>query len=105
MDNIIQNIIHIDKNAVEMRKKVDNEIMQRKAEIDKRIENLKYNIIDKKQKELEKRKQDEFKNIDIQEKNIIKSYRDEAEKLENKYKMIKKKFIKDVYENLLFKDR
>lgn len=97
---VIQNIIHIDKNAVELRKKIDEEVEIKKKELEKKIENLKFNILDKKEIEIKKIQDEELKKIMKEEENIIKGYEVEAEKMENKYKMIKEKFIKEVYKDL-----
>lgn len=97
---VIQNIIHIDKNAVELRKKVDEEVEIKKKELESKIGNLKINILEKKEIEIKKYENEELKKIIKEEENILKGYKLEAEKLENKYKMIKDKFIKEVYKDL-----
>ncbi|MCX7950897.1 MAG: hypothetical protein N2594_02985 [Clostridiales bacterium] len=100
IEMVIQNIIHIDKNAVELRKKIDEEVEIKKKELEKKIENLKVNILDKKEIEIKKIQDEELKKIIKEEKSILKGYEVEAEKMENKYKMIKEKFIKEVYKDL-----
>lgn len=103
---VIQNIIHIDKNAVELRKKIDEEVAIKKKELERKIENLKFNILDKKEIEIKKYKNEELKKIIKEEESIVKGYELEAYKMENKYKMIKEKFIKEVYKDLFnYEDR
>jgi hypothetical protein len=70
LEGIIKNIIHIDKNAVEMRERFKNEIENKKRQIGEEIERLKREIIDERLNEIAK-----------EEEEIIVLAKKEAEKL------------------------
>jgi hypothetical protein len=106
VEKIIQNIIHIDRSAEELRKKVDEDVGRKKVEFNRKIEIMKNEIVDKKINELQNIKDREMKIIQNEEKKIIEMYNSKADGIEGKYSLIKQEFLKEVYSDIfLEKDR
>ncbi|MBZ4663058.1 MAG: hypothetical protein JG776_740 [Caloramator sp.] len=106
VEKVIQNIIHIDRSAEELRRKVNEDVGRKKAEFNRKIELVKKEIVDKKINELQDIKDREMKNIQNEEKKIIGMYNSKADEIEGKYSLIKQEFLKEVYCDIFFeKDR
>ncbi|SHE60855.1 hypothetical protein SAMN02746091_00750 [Caloramator proteoclasticus DSM 10124] len=106
VEKVIQNIIHIDRSAEELRRKVDEDVGRKKAEFNRKIELMKKEIVDKKINELQDIKDREMKNIQNEEMKIIGMYNSKADGIEGKYSLIKQEFLKEVYCDIFFeKDR
>ncbi|CDF58584.1 hypothetical protein TCEL_00630 [Thermobrachium celere DSM 8682] len=102
IERVIQNIIHIDRSAAELRKKVEDDLIRKRLELDDKVELLKYEILQKKEEELNILKEQEIKNIQKEEQRIIEGYTEKSKELEDKYNKIKEIFLKDIYQNILF---
>ncbi|KRQ85904.1 hypothetical protein ABG79_02329 [Caloramator mitchellensis] len=98
--SVIKNLIHIDKNASELREKFKLEIENRKRQIGVEIEKLKQEIIEDELiniNEFEKEKMDKAK---LQAEKIINIAKEECSDLEKKYSDSKAKLIKKAIDEL-----
>ncbi|MCX7903360.1 MAG: hypothetical protein N2486_02505 [Caloramator sp.] len=58
LEGIIKNIIHIDKNAVEMRERFKNEIENKKRQIEEEIERLRRELLDERLSQITKEEEE-----------------------------------------------
>ncbi|MCX7884328.1 MAG: hypothetical protein N2448_04780 [Caloramator sp.] len=100
MEEVIKNIIHIDKNAAELKKNFDKEIEERKKRIKDEIENLKTEIIDKEVEKIkvqqEKEIQETLKNAKAMKEDAYKS----CEEMKRKFQLQKDNLIQDIFNHI-----
>ncbi|MCX7694433.1 MAG: hypothetical protein N2Z71_01785 [Caloramator sp.] len=104
VERVIQNIIHIDRSAEELRRKVDEDVQRKKAEFNRKIELLKSEILERKVEEMKRKKEEEMINIKNEEKKILEMYNTKADDLEIKYSLIKQEFLKQLCNDIFFEE-
>lgn len=104
VERVIQNIIHIDRSAEELRRKVDEDVQRKKAEFNRKIELLKSEILERKVEEMKRKKEEEMINIKNEEKKILEMYNTKADDLESKYSLIKQEFLKQLCNDIFFEE-
>lgn len=97
---VIKNLIHIDKNAVEIRNKVKNEIESRKSQMEEEIKKLKIEIVDEELKKIEEYEKVELDKVKVQVNEFINEANLQSGDLERKYQDSKEKLVLSVLDEL-----
>lgn len=104
IDDVIKNVIHIDKSACELRRKVKDQLRQRKEEVNSQIDNLKKTIIDDNKRQLKETEEKEIKKAEEEENNIKKEANTMCSEMESVFQKNKKSFTEDMF-NEIFSDK
>ena len=104
IDDVIKNVIHIDKSACEQRRKVKDQLRQREEEVNNQIDNLKKTIIDDKRKQLKEIEEKEIKKAEEEESNITKEANTMCSEMEAVFQKNKKSFTEEMF-NKIFLDK
>jgi hypothetical protein len=103
MEDIIKNIIHIDKSAVKLKEDLEGQINERRKQANDEIIHLKEKIV-----QTEKYKMDELKNEEMHKARdeadaIVRSTKAVAASMYEKYKQNEENFIKDMFKEIFYK--
>ncbi|SKA90481.1 hypothetical protein SAMN05443428_11080 [Caloramator quimbayensis] len=100
MEEVIKNIIHIDKNAAELKRNFDKEIEDRKKKVKEEIESLKCEIVDKELERIKRQQENEIEET-LKNTKVMKeaAYKD-CEEMKIKFQLQKDKLIQDIFNHI-----
>lgn len=103
INEIIKNIIHIDKSAVQLREKLSKEIGERKIGTNSEIEMLRASILDEEMKRIEKMEEEEIKNTEIKADKIKLEALEKSNQMYDRFLASKDELIKEMFKKIISK--
>lgn len=103
INEIIKNIIHIDKSAVQLREKLSKEIGERKIGTSSEIEMLRASILDEEMKRIEKMEEEEIKNTEIKADKIKLEALEKSNQMYDRFLASKDELIKEMFKKIISK--
>lgn len=101
MEDVIRNIIHIDKSAQELREDVEKKLKERRDSVNREIEELHLSIINEKKTELLQREGEVMKETQDQVDGIRKSMEMECLRLQSIYADNKSALIENMFNEIV----
>lgn len=103
IEEVIKNIIHIDKNATELKEDIEKKINDRKLHVDDEIDRLRKEIVEKKKDEIKVLQDAEIAKTKAEGENVI----SEAEKKSNEMYGIflrqKEELVQEIFKEVISK--
>ncbi|QCX33040.1 hypothetical protein FDN13_04560 [Caloramator sp. E03] len=100
MEEVIKNIIHIDKNAAELKRNFDKELEERKKKVKEEIEHLRVQIVESELKKIKnKEKEEEEKALVDAEAIKAQSYKI-CEEMQRKFEKQKCELVKEIFNHI-----
>lgn len=103
IDEIIKNIIHIDKSAVQLREKLSKEIGERKLQTNSEIEKLRENILDKEIKRIDEMEKEEIHRTEFMADKIKIAAQEKSDEMYKKFLSAKDGLIKEAFNAIISK--
>lgn len=103
IEDIIKNVIHIDKGAAHMKQDVDKQIAERRKAVAGQVDKLKQSIVEDRKSQAYQRKETVLISVRQEAENIINEYRDNAHRFQDVYRQKKQSFVKDMFQEIFIK--
>lgn len=103
MNEIIKNIIHIDKSAVQLREKLNKEIAERKQRTNSEIEKLRENILGKELQRIDETEKEEIHGAELEAEKIKIEAKKKSDEMYNKFLSVKDGLIKEMFNDIISK--
>ncbi|MDF2673532.1 MAG: hypothetical protein K0R09_1797 [Clostridiales bacterium] len=101
INEIIKNIIHIDKSAVQLREKLNNEIGDRRIQTNNEIEKLRENIVEEEIKKIAELEKEEIHRAEIEAESIKHSAIEKTNEMYNSFLSSKEDLIKEMFKKII----
>lgn len=101
IDEIIKNIIHIDKSASELRSDVDLKISERKKNIGVEVEKLREDIVSKSLEKVEETRNQEIEKTRKEAEKIRKAASERCRYMEERYEELKGELAEDIFNEIM----
>lgn len=101
INEIIKNIIHIDKSAVQLREKLSKEIGERKNATNNEIEKLRESILDSEMKRIDKREREEISKAEAEAEGIRNRALKKSSEMHKSFLSSKNDLIKEMFRNIV----
>lgn len=101
MNEIIKNIIHIDKSAVQLREKLNKEIAERKQRTNSEIEKLRENILGKELQRIDEMEKEEIHGAELEAEKIKIEAKEKSDEMYNKFLSVKDGLIKEMFNDII----
>lgn len=101
LDEVIKNIVHIDKGAAELRGRVEDEIKERKKRILDEIEALKIDIAQEEKGKIKKFEEQEIMSAREKAQEIINMAKVKGENMTKAYEEISLELVKNLFDEIL----
>lgn len=101
VNEVIKNIIHIDKSAVQLRDKLSKEIVERKKQANLEIERLRLDILDAGMKELDEIEEKEIKDAENRAASIKVEAMRKSNEMYDSFLASKDDLIKEIFRKVI----
>jgi hypothetical protein len=101
IDEVIKNIIHIDKSAVQLREKLNKEIGERKIQTNTEIEKLRESIVEAEIKRIDEMEKVEIHKAEIESEKIRFAARETSRGMYNSFLSSKDDLIKEMFKTII----
>lgn len=101
MNEIIKNIIHIDKSAVQLREKLNKEIAERKQRTNSEIEKLRENILGKELQRIDEMEKEGIHGAELEAEKIKIEAKEKSDEMYNKFLSVKDGLIKEMFNDII----
>lgn len=101
INEIIKNIIHIDKNAVQLREKLNREIGDKKLQTNSQIEKLRASILEAEIERIEETEKEEKRKAELEAEDIRLAAIEKGNKIYNNFLSSKDELIKEIFKNII----
>lgn len=103
INEIIKNIIHIDKSAVQLREKLNQEIVERKLQKNSEIEKLRESILDAERQRIDEMEKDELHNAELEADKIKLAAAEKSKDMYNSFLASKNDLVKEMFGTIISK--
>ena len=103
MEDVIKNIIHIDKGAVKLRENLEKQVIEKKHQVNEETIRLKEEIVQTEKYSMEEIKNKEMQKARIEADDIIDSAKVKACSMYERYKQNEEDFIKEMFIEIFYK--
>jgi hypothetical protein len=103
INEIIKNIIHIDKSAVQLREKLNQEIVERKLQKNSEIEKLRASILDAERQRIDEIEKDETHNAELEADKIKLAAAEKSKDMYNSFLLSKNDLVKEMFRTIISK--
>ena len=103
IEEVIKNIIHIDKSASDLREDIERQISERKIHVDDEIEKLRVEIVEKRKEEVRALKNDEIAKANEEGENIIAQAKNRSSEMQKIFDTRKEKLVEDLFGRIMEK--
>lgn len=101
INEIIKNIIHIDKSAVQLREKLNKEIGERKLQANSEIEKLRENILDNELIRIHEMEKEEINRAELMADKIKAAAQEKSDGMYDKFLSVKDGLIKEMFNAII----
>jgi hypothetical protein len=101
IDEVIKNIIHIDKSAVQLREKLNKEIGERKIQTNTEIEKLRESIVEAEIKKIDEMEKVEIHKAEIESEKIRFAAQETSRGMYNSFLSSKDDLIKEMFKTII----
>jgi hypothetical protein len=101
INEIIKNIIHIDKSAVQLREKLSKEIGERKLQKNSEIDNLRVNILEAEIQRIDEMEKEEIYKAELEAEKIKHAAIEKSSDLYNDFLNSKDDLIKEMFKAII----
>lgn len=101
INEIIKNIIHIDKSAIRLREKLNNEIGDRRIQTNNEIDKLRESIVEAEIKKIEELEKEEIHSAEIEADRIRNSAIEKSNEMHNRFLSSKEDLIKEMFKKII----
>lgn len=103
INEIIKNIIHIDKSAVQLREKLNKEIGERKLQTNSEIEKLRASILDAEMKRIDEMEKKELNDAENKADKIKAQAMEKSSKMYNRFLSSREDLIREMFTEIISK--
>lgn len=103
MNEIIKNIIHIDRSAVQLREKLNKEIGERKLQKNTEIEKLRESIVETEIKKINEIEKEEIHRAELEAEKIKHAALEKCDGMYNSFLLSKDDLIKELFKTIISK--
>lgn len=103
INEIIKNIIHIDKSAVQLKEKLNKEIGERKIQTNSEIEKLRTSILDAEMKRIDEMEKEEVNNAENKADKIRVQAMEKSNEMYNRFLSSREDLIKEMFTAIISK--
>lgn len=101
MQEILKNIIHIDKSAVNLRRNLEVQIEEKKNNINKEIEDLRKEIIEEQIIRAKENEIKEIQEVKMESQRLISDAEKSCSQMEKSFNLNKKKLAEEIFKNII----
>ena len=101
IDEVIKNIIHIDKSAVQLREKLNKEIGDRKTQTNTEIEKLRESIVEAEIKKIDEMGKVEIHKAEIEADKIRSAAQEKSRGMYNAFLSSKNDLVKEMFKTII----
>lgn len=100
MEEVIKNIIHIDRNAAELKRNFDKELEERKKKVKEEIENLRVQIVDSELEKIKKKEKEEEEKALVDAEAIKAQAYKACEEMQKRFGKQKDELVKEIFNHI-----
>ncbi len=103
INEIIKNIIHIDKSAVQLREKLNKDIVERKLQKNSEIEKLRESILDAERQRIDEMEKNEIHNAELEADKIKLAAAEKSKDMYSSFLSSKNDLVKEMFITIISK--